>query len=135
MRNRAEALPGLANTVAIEATEATLRDLVAVTPVDTSEAISNWQVGINQRPPAQIPPHTMGRRGSSRAASMAESISLGEAELAAKQPGETIFLSNTAKHIVDLDRGTSAQFAGGFIPRALIVFRAAMQEAAQRLLK
>lgn len=135
MRERARGIDTVANEITKEGVEAALRELVDVTPVDTSEAISNWQVGAGSKPLAQLPPFFAGRRGSTRASSSGKAIDDGLEGLKAKQPGQTVFLSNTAKYITDLDRGTSTQFAGGFIPRALIVFRVAIRGAAKRLLK
>lgn len=127
MRSRAKALPELANGSAIAAVTAGLREMVDVTPVDTSEAESNWRVGVGSAPAGQLPPYARGRRGSTKAISGAEVFAQGTQELQTKKPGVPVWLSNTARHIVDLDRGTSTQFAGGFIPCALIVMRAAIQ--------
>jgi hypothetical protein len=135
MRKRAKALPTLASEVAKAGSEAILREWLDVMPVDTSEAISNTRVGIGTRPSGVLPPFYLGRKGSTRSASAGKALQQGQEELKAKQPGQTIYVSNTAPHIGDLDTGTSQQFAGGFIPAALIVFRVAAQAAAKRLLK
>lgn len=135
MRERAQRMPHLASDLAVEGTEAMLRELVAVTPVDTSEAISNWQVTLGIPSAAPRLPHFTGVRGSTRNASSKKAVSEGLSELAEKQPGQPVFLSNTAKHIVDLDNGSSAQFPGGFVPIALITFRVAVQAARKKLLR
>lgn len=135
MRRRAQGLDEFGNQLAKDGVDAALREMVSVTPVDTSEAISGWQVGVGAKPVAILPPHFAGRRGSTRGASSAKSVDDGLAELKIKPAGTPVFLSNTARHIVDLDTGTSTQFAGGFIPRAMIVLRAAVQATAKRLLK
>lgn len=135
MRKRAAKLPMLASGVAVAGSEAVLKEWLDVMPVDTSEAISNTRIGIDARPAGTLQPFFLGRKGSTRAASAAKALSDGVDELKAKTPGQTIYVSNTAPHIGDLDRGTSMQFAGGFLPRALIVFRVAAQEAVARLLK
>jgi len=135
MRARADRLPTLASDIAREGSGAVLREWLEVMPVDTSEAISNTQIGIGRAPSGPVSPHFRGSKGSTAAASRDKSLSEGMAKLTAKQPGQIIYISNTAKHIGDLDRGGSTQFAGGFIPRALIMFRVAAQRAAKRLLK
>lgn len=135
MRSRAQGLDELGNQIKREGVEAMLREMVSVTPVDTSEAISGWQVGAGVKPVAILPPHFAGRRGSTRGASSDKSIDEGLSELTLAQPGKPVYLSNTARHIGDLDRGTSVQFAGGFVPRALIVFRLAAKAAMKRLWK
>lgn len=135
MRKRAAKLPTLASEIAMAGSQAVLREWIEVMPVDTSEAISNTRVGVNERPAGTLPPFFLGRKGSTRAASGDKALQEGLAALQTKKPGQTIYVSNTARHIGDLDRGTSVQFAGGFLPRALIVFRLAAQDAAKRLLR
>lgn len=128
-------MPTLASEIAKAGADAVLREWVEVMPVDTSEALSNTQVGLGSRPAGTLPPHFLGRKGSTRTASGDKVLREGRETLKVKQPGQTIYVSNTARHIGDLDIGSSTQFAGGFIPRALIVFRIAAQAAAKRLLK
>lgn len=135
MRARADRLPTLASDIAREGAEAVLTEWLEVMPVDTSEAISNTQIGIDSLPSGPVPPHFLGRKGSTRSASSDKARTEGMAKLASKKPGQVIYISNTAKHIGDLDRGGSTQFAGGFVPRALIAFRVAAQAAVKRLLK
>ncbi len=135
MRKRAERLPTLASDVAVAGAKAVVKEWVDVMPVDTSEALSNTQVGIGSRPTGPVQPHFAGRYGSTRGSSGGRVIQESNTALEAKRPGQTIYISNTAAHIGDLDRGTSKQFGGGFIPAALIVFRVAAQAAAKRLMK
>lgn len=135
MRRKAQRLPMLANELAQAGSRATLRELVQITPVDTSEAVSNWQIGLGVRPPMSLVPHFLGRRGSTRGPSSTKSIDEGEILINVKKPGTSLFISNTAKHIGDLDGGSSMQFAGGFVPRALIVFRLAVQKAKKTMWK
>ena len=135
MRSKAKAIPELANGIAIAAVSAGLKDMVEVTPVDTSEAESNWRIGVGSAPAGSLPPFFSGRFGSTRAVSAESALREGSAALQTKQPGQSVWLSNTAKHIGDLDRGTSKQFPGGFIPRASIIIREAAQIAAKTLWK
>jgi hypothetical protein len=135
MRARAERLPTLASDVAKAGAEAIVKEWLEVMPVDTSTAISNTRIGLNSPPQGVLEAHVMGRKGSSKGASSARALDEALETLRMKQPGQDIYASNTAPYIGDLDRGTSQQFAGGFVPRALIVFRVAAQAAAKRLLK
>lgn len=135
MRKRADSLDNLASDIAIAGVEAMLRELVEVTPVDTSEALSNWQVNLNNPAADALPPYSPGQSGSTRRSSSDKTIAEGLEELQYKKAGQPIFLSNLAPHIADLDRGSSRQFAGGFVSRALIVFRLAAQDAKKRLLR
>lgn len=134
MRKRADALPTLASDLAVAGTLAMLEEMVEVTPVDTTEALSNWQVNLNNPAADALPPHAPGHRGSTRGASADKTLAEGRAELQYKKPGQPIFMSNLAGHIAELDDGSSTQFPGGFIPRALIAFRLGVQNAKKRLM-
>jgi len=135
MRDRAKGLSTLASDIAVESTKAMLKELVEITPVDTSTALSNWQVNLGSPATNELPAAVPGSLGSTRRASANETIADGFDELQYKKPGQSIFLSNLTPYIGDLNDGTSRQFAGGFIPRALIVFRLAVQGAKKRLLR
>lgn len=135
MRKRAAVVETMGNTLSQAGTQAMLETLVEVTPVDTSAALSNWQVNLNNPPADELPPYFAGSHGSTRASSGQEALTEGTAEIERKKPGQTIFLSNMVPYITRLDEGSSSQFPGGFVPRALLVFRLAMQEAAKNLFK
>lgn len=134
MRKRAQAVETLGSDLVVIGTAAMLKEMVEITPVDTSEAISNWQVTLGAPTSGPRPPYHMGRRGSTRGPSASKALGEGLEELQYKQPGQSVFLSNTAPHIVDLDRGSSTQFAGGFVPHAVITFRVAVRNALKRML-
>lgn len=134
---RMERLAGLVETsasrLAVAGVRAAVRELVYVTPVDTSEALSNWQVSLNAPPAVNIPPYYPGIKGSTRRSSAEQAINEAEAALTVKEPGQTLFLYNLTPYIKRLDEGSSSQFAGGFVPRALISFRVAVEEARKTL--
>jgi hypothetical protein len=132
MRQRAKDLPERISQANRAGAEAVLRDWLDVMPVDTSEAISNTQIGIVERPVVIRPPFFRGRKGSTRSESAERALTIGLEALSAKQPGQTIFTSNTARHIGELDRGSSMQFAGGFLPRGLLVFKQAVKASIER---
>lgn len=134
MRARAEGLEDLASNIAKAGADAMLVEMVDVTPVDESTALSNWQVNLGNKAADELPAHVLGSGGSTRGASANQTLAEGRAELQYKKPGQPIFLSNLTPYIGDLDDGTSRQFPGGFVPRALIVFRLAVQDAKKRLL-
>lgn len=134
MRKRAASLETLASDIAVAGADAMLEEMVAVTPVDITTALSNWQISLGIPPTIDITAHSPGRFGSTRGASGDKTLAEGCAVLQHKTPGQPIFLSNLTPYIEDLDRGTSAQFPGGFVPRAMIVFRLAVQDAKKRLL-
>jgi hypothetical protein len=135
MRKRAEGLETLASDIAVAGTKAMLEEMVEITPVDESTTLSNWQINLGNPSADFLPAHVLGRKGSTRGASADKTLAEGVAELQYKKPGQPIFLSNLTPWIGDLDNGSSAQFPGGFVPRALIIFRLAVQDAKKRLLR
>lgn len=122
-----EALPALidkgANNVAIAVVKAIDRDVVPHTPVDTTEALSNWQAEVNAKPMFGLPAIFPGKGGSTAAGSQAEAIAHVDRTLAMKEPGEPVYLSNLAKHIVILNNGSSSQEPKGFVERAVLIGR------------
>lgn len=90
------------------------------TPVDTTNALSNWQIGLGAPVPTGRGPFYPGERGSTYAASAAETVRAAKAALAAKRPGETVYISNLAPYIRKLNyEGHSAQ-GSHFVETAVI---------------
>jgi hypothetical protein len=102
---------------------AIVSDLAQVTPVDTSKALSNWRVSLNQRTVLAIPPHTLGKAGSSQEESIKATIDAAKLVLAAKKPGDVIWISNVLPYIQRLNDGYSAQEPAGFVERAVLIGR------------
>ena len=132
MRTKADAVETSASRLSVIGTAAAVELLVYITPVDTSEHLSNWQVFIGNPAPDALPPYFIGTKGSTRGASAREAIDQALQELGFKKPGQRLFISNLGPAIVKLDQGWSQQFPGGFVPRALVAFRVAVQEAIAR---
>lgn len=130
MRQRAERIPNLANAVAIAATKEMFEHLLVVTPVLTTEAVSNWQISLGIPHAEFVFAHSDGVRSISISKARGEAYE----SLPYKQPGVPIWVSNTAPHIIDLNRGSSTQFAGGFFSGGKIVFRLAAKAALAKLL-
>jgi len=97
--------------------------LVTGTPVDTSKALSNWQVTLEAPMLDEIEAYSPGTKGSSRGASMGVTIQEGRSVLASKRFGQSIFISNNVSYIGDLDRGTSKQAPSGFLQQSLLIGR------------
>lgn len=132
MRAKADAVETSASRLSAIGTKAAVELLVYITPVDTSEHLSNWQVFIGNPAPDALPPYYPGSKGSTRAASAREAIAQAMAELGYKKPGQRLFISNLGPAIGKLDEGRSSQFPGGFVPRAMVAFRVAIEDAIQR---
>lgn len=99
---------------------AIVRELLQSTPVDTTEALSNWQVtgGAVSGP---IPPHVPGKAGATRAASLGIAFQAAEQAVAANRHSDVLVIFNAAGHIRKLNEGSSAQAPAGFIERAILV--------------
>ncbi len=121
MDSRADKIVLDAHLRAVVVATAILRELVYVTPADTSFALSNWQVGIGSPVNAELMPYYFGSKGSTRGASAQAAYAAGVAKLQSKKPGETIYISNLADYIRRLNEGSSRQAPAGFIERAIIV--------------
>lgn len=98
-------------------------DLVYHTPVDTSQALSNWDVTLGTRADFKHGPHFPGQAGSTQRQSAAETLRLAKQVLQNKKPGQSIFITNNQPYIRRLNDGTHSQQPGGFLERALLLGR------------
>lgn len=98
-------------------------DLAYKTPVDTSQALSDWQVTLGEPAAGKIGAHFPGTKGSTRNASAAETINLAKAVLAKKKPGQPIYITNNQPYIRRLNDGYSQQAPAGFVERAVLIGR------------
>lgn len=70
-----------------------------VTKVDTSEAVSNWRIGLGAKDPSTRAPFFKGKGGTTAAASRAEVRLVGKIKIAQKKPGQEIHISNSVDYI------------------------------------
>lgn len=132
LEKRANAMPEDANRVKIETAKAIVNDLIEVTPVDESTALSNWQVGVGEPVPTAIKAYVAGKKGSSEGVSEQAAKNAALAKLEAVKPGETIYLSNVLKYIRRLNDGSSGQAPAGFVERAVLLGRKLVRGAKLR---
>lgn len=123
LERRVDKLDKQASDAAVQVTLTILGDLVYVTPVDTSQALSNWQVELNDPASDKIPPYYPGEQGSTQRASAQATIQAARAVLRGKKPGDKIYLSNVLPYIRRLNDGYSAQAPAGFVERAALLGR------------
>ncbi|QBZ71728.1 hypothetical protein [Pseudomonas phage KP1] len=116
-------LNGAASDIAVDAALAIVGDLAYRTPVDSSQALSGWQVTLDTPAAGRIGPHFPGFQGSTYRQSAAETISLAKAVLKNKQPGQAIYITNNEPYIKRLNDGYSAQAPAGFVERAILIGR------------
>lgn len=90
-----------------------LQVVVQVTPEDTSLAKSNWAVKINKSRPASHPTAELDPGGL-------RAIEEGTAVInnTERQEGQIIWISNSAHHIVSLEKGWSKQAPNGMTEQA-----------------
>lgn len=139
MRERADKLPERVSRIAATVADEIMQVLEAPppegTPVDTSKALSNWQVGLGTAVDDQIGPIVPGEKGSTQGASSAAALAIAAAVLAVKKAGETIYISNALPYIRRLnDEGYSKQ-SDHFVERAVQAGRAYLATARGRLFK
>lgn len=102
-------------------------DLAYHTPVDTSQALSSWIVTLNDPTGIVGKAHYPGLGGSTQNASARETIELAKRMLANKKPGQKIYITNNQPYIKRLNDGYSAQQPAGFVERAALIGRKAIQ--------
>lgn len=96
-------------------------ELVYETPVDTSRALSNWQVSLGSPISGEIPPYALGFQGTSADVSASAAIASGQRAIANKIPGQSIFITNNVSYIIDLNNGSSIQAPSGFIEDSVMI--------------
>lgn len=123
LENRAAKLDEQVSRLAVETADAIVSDLVNVTPVDTSQALSNWQVSVGSPVNGSIPPYVPGEGGSTQGLSASAALAEARAMLKTKKPGQVIYISNVLRYIQRLNDGSSKQAPAGFVERAVLLGR------------
>ena len=130
---KARKIEQAASDIAIDAALAIVGNLVYATPVDTSQALSNWQVSIGSAITSKIDAYYPGEYGSTQRASAGEALAAAKAALKNKKPGEVIFIRNNVPYIRRLNDGYSKQAPAGFVERAALVGRVVVRNAKLKL--
>lgn len=123
----AATVPEFASEAAVKAGEVLIFDLAFKTPVDTSQALSNWIVTLNAPNIGNILPHYPGEHGSTQKVSAQETVAAARRVLEMKKPGESIFITNNLPYIVRLNEGHSGQAPAGFVERCVLLARKTME--------
>lgn len=119
MDKLADSLPAIANDIVKAYVPELARELAVDTPVDTSTALSNWQVSIGSPQKDFIDAHDLGRFGSTKPSSVAETYQLAKVAASRGMPGQSYWLSNNTPYIIDLNQGSSQQAPSMFIQQAI----------------
>lgn len=118
MEGRASQLEDNANGLKKDVAILLMSELSNTTPVDTGNAVSNWQVGLGAAVGTERGPHAPGYKGSTQQANVRATIAEAAMVIDTALPGESIHVSNNADYIGDLDRGTSGQAPTGMTKAA-----------------
>jgi hypothetical protein len=137
-RNLAETLPERANAVRKQIARTINFDLLQTTPVDTGQAVSNWQVTLDEVPEGIRPAFVPSREGYmkqkdgekswvhrvdpelTRQQNIAPAMDLANQTIDATLPNQVINITNNLDYIQALDEGHSEQ-AQLFVDRATLL--------------
>jgi hypothetical protein len=137
-RELAQTLPLRANEAKKTLASTIENDLLQVTPVDTGQAVSNWQVTVDTPAEDTVPPYAPAREGymkgvrtwthradpsQTRVDNASSALDVSRPIIAGAQPGQPIFITNSVDYIQALDDGHSSQAPALFVDRAIILGR------------
>lgn len=128
LEDYARKLPEANSKRAIACAMVLLDSLVWRTPVDTSTALSNWQVSLNAPVLTFINAYVPGYLGYTQAPSARAAIEYGTSIMKNKKPGESIFITNNTPYIIDLEHGKSKQAPTGMVQVSLLAARKAIPD-------
>lgn len=123
LEKKAKAIDEAASKLAVDTALTIVGDLAFKTPVDTSQALSNWIVTLDNPSTQTVKPYFPGEGGSTQRASAAETINQARAILAKKKPGQKIYITNNLPYIRRLNDGYSKQAPAGFVERSVLIGR------------
>lgn len=126
-------IPEEVNRATKEVAMVVLETAASATPVDTTQALSNWQIGVGARPITFIGPHVPGFAGVTKYASLSVVESEGNKALQNRQVGVDIHIVNNADYIEGLNDGTISRQPGQFVEKALLAGRLQIQRTKLRL--
>lgn len=100
-----------------------LDTLVDNTPVDTSQALSNWQASVGGPIQTTRPAISVGSRGSTRSISATATKAEGASKIQPFVLGAEIHITNNLPYIKGLNDGTISRQPSGFVQKSLLVGR------------
>lgn len=130
----ADTIEAAPSKVAAEVVLVLVDELTDRTPVDTSKAISNWLVSLEDPVLIDLDAYYEGIAGSTFRASKNEVLSFAKSKLATKVPGEAIFVSNSAPYIRDLENGSSSQAPAGFTKQSVMIAKGKVKSIFKKVL-
>ena len=98
------------------------------TPVDTSQAISNWTTSLSSPFKGVVNPHFLGKKGSSRAESISTGKKNSERTLKLRKGNQDVYITNNLDYIIDLENGKSKKQGKHFIKKAVMLGRSKIRK-------
>ena len=95
------------------------QSVVLASPVDTGRFRSNWRVGLGAPVEGEIEAHAPGQDGSTASANTQGALGHAQTEIAKRQPGQTVWISNPLPYGPRLNAGHSGQAPAGFVETAV----------------
>ncbi len=114
---------------------AVVRYLLDHTPVDTTEALSNWRASRGTALTGAIPPLVAGKGGSTRSASLSAALAAAMTVIEAASGQELLVIFNNVPYIQRLNDGYSAQAPAGWVEQAVLVGRSTARNYKIRIAK
>lgn len=127
MEAKAKEVDKIASDKAVAVALKIVETLAYRTPVDTSTALSNWQVSLDSPKTSFINAYHPGYLGYTLIASAQATIQAAQAALAQKKPGQIIYISNNTPYIRGLNSGTSKQAPAGFVEASVLIARKSLR--------
>lgn len=119
LRTKAASLPQTASNQSIAMAKTIVGYLATNTPVDTTQALSNWIVTLDSPSTDKILPYVAGRHGETKAASASETIAAANVVLLKKKAGQVIYITNNQPYIQLLNDGTLSAQGSHFVESAV----------------
>lgn len=119
------------NRIAQNASKILAFRLIYETPVDTSQALSNWQVSFVFPGTSRLAAYSEGEHGSTKTASAARAYAVALARISKKKPRIPIIIHNNLSYIHKLNAGGSKQQSAYYIEKIV----AQVNNDAQKALK
>lgn len=117
LRDTAATLKDDVNAITKRVTTYAVQRLIYETPVDTSQALSNWRVNVKFIITGTLPAYFVGSEGSTKAVSASIALSAAKQQIMRKKYGMSLTISNNLDYIVELNQGKSPQAYADYVDR------------------
>ena len=133
IRSLGERITREVNRVVKEVAKEILETAADGTPVDTTKALSNWQVGVGSTPVGVLGPRVPGLGGVTKAASLSATVNDGVGKMQGRKVGVPIHIANNAHYIDGLNDGSISKKGDHFVEDALVQGRIRLSTSRLRL--